>query len=109
MDSTTRRELERPSIAVSTGVTLDIGDGRGALIIYTSDSLCGEEIEISRGRPDAPRVHTVVRQRAASGQRQAAAVFPSLAGGTYFVHGGNAGVASTVKIADGEVSQLDWR
>ena len=49
--------------ASSASVALDIGGGRGALIIYPSGRYRGLEIEISATDGDGHRVHTGVHER----------------------------------------------
>ena len=52
--------------APSASVALDIGPGRGALVIYPEARFRGREIEISRCGGDGHRVHTGVHEREAS-------------------------------------------
>jgi hypothetical protein len=64
-------------------VTLDIGEGFGALVIHTPAGLSGQEIEI---RPDGTEwrgQHTAVRPRILPSGTQFAGVFGSLAEGRY--------------------------
>ena len=48
----------RPGWQQSATVALDIGEDRGALVIYPDDRYRGREIEISLAREDGRRVHT---------------------------------------------------
>jgi hypothetical protein len=66
------------------GVALDIGPGRGALIIYPDERYRGREIEISHIDEDR-RVHTGVHDREAGSGLVLTAVFGSLAPGDYVV------------------------
>jgi hypothetical protein len=69
------------------GVALDIGPGRGALILRTAPGRSGEEIEVAR-RADGWRTHVAVREhRTAAGGVVHAAVFGSLPEGRYSISG----------------------
>ncbi len=59
----------------SEGILLDIGEGVGALVIYTKPAVRGQEIEISRTDGDGRRIHTEVLERVLNGQTVFAAVF----------------------------------
>lgn len=88
---------------------VDVGPGAGALVIYTSDELRGQEIEISPKGNDASRVHTDVLRRKTAAGHVCAAVFGSLAVGEYQVwHHTHAGPLD-VSIAGSQVTELDWR
>src|SRR5581483_7004008 len=89
-------------------VVLDIGDGVGALIIYTMAALEGEEIEVSR-EPAAARVHTEVLERRIGGQAVFAAVYASLPEGRYHIWGFEPNPQNEVEIVSGQVSEVDWR
>jgi hypothetical protein len=94
---------------VHTGeVVLDIGDGVGALIIYTLAALEGREIEVSRG-DTATRVHTEVLERRIAGRPVFAAVYASLPEGHYRVWTDEPNVQNEVDVVGGRVSELDWR
>ena len=71
--------------ARSASVALDIGDGRGALVLYPSERFRGREIEISRVGGDGRRVHTGVHERQADARSLLTAVFGSLPAGEYRV------------------------
>ncbi len=61
------------------GVMVDVGHGRGALVIYAPDELRGQEIEISPVGLNSQRVHaSVLRRRMTNGQ-VSAVVFGSSA------------------------------
>ena len=62
---------------------LDIGPGRGALIVYATESLLGEEIEIRPHGEDWAGAHTAVRARHVGDRVLHAGVFGSLAAGRY--------------------------
>jgi hypothetical protein len=91
------------------GVMVDVGAGAGALVIYTSDELTGEEIEISPLGHDERRVHTDVLPRKISGGQISAAVFGSLAEGEYRLWHRSQEQPATVRIVSAEVTELDWR
>jgi hypothetical protein len=69
----------------STGacVLLDIGEDNGALVVYGSDLLAGEEIEIRSHGGAWSGVHTAVRARHVGGRVLHAGVFGSLPAGRY--------------------------
>jgi hypothetical protein len=71
--------------ATCASVALDIGDGRGALVLYPSERFRGREIEISRTDGDARRVHTGVHERRADARSVLTAIFGSLPAGEYRV------------------------
>ena len=71
--------------ATCASVALDIGDGRGALVLYTSERFRGREIEISPVGGDGRRVHTGVHERQADARSLLTAVFGSLPAGEYRV------------------------
>jgi hypothetical protein len=62
---------------------LDIGEGTGALVVYTSETLQGEEIEIRPHGGIWGGVHTAVRSRHVGDRVLHAGVFGSLAAGHY--------------------------
>ena len=91
------------------GVMVDVGPGAGALVIYTSNELRGQEIEISPEGRDSERVHTDVLRRTMGAGDVYAAVFGSLAEGQYQLwHRSRPGPVA-VLIVGGQVTELDWR
>jgi hypothetical protein len=70
-----------PSVAASAAV--EVGDGRGALILYTPPSLLGLEIEVQPLDGPPSRTHTSVRERQLPDGGVAAALFGSLPAGRY--------------------------
>ncbi len=74
--------------ASSASVALDIGGGRGALIIYPSERFRGLEIEISAADGDRHRVHTGVHDRRSQNGSVLTAIFGSLPAGRYVDLGG---------------------
>jgi hypothetical protein len=70
--------------AACASVALDIGDGRGALVLYPSERFRGREIEISRV-DGGGRVHTGVHERRADARSLLTAIFGSLPAGEYVV------------------------
>ena len=92
-----------------SGVLVDVGPGAGALVIYTSDSLRGQEIEISPNGIDSSRVHTDVLRRKTAAGYVCAAVFGSLAAGEYQVWHDSLAGPLEVSIVGSQVTELDWR
>lgn len=100
---------ERASNWVHTGeVVLDIGDGVGALIIYTKPDLLGQEIEVSRP-DDAHRIHTEVLERRIADRPVFAGVFAALPEGHYHIWTSDPARVREVEIAGGTVAEVDWR
>jgi len=83
-------ELSAPGFgarhAAAASVALDVGAGRGALVIYPSERFRDREIEISRVDGwEEQRVHTGVHERPTPAGAVLSAVFGSLEPGEYRV------------------------
>jgi hypothetical protein len=91
------------------GVMVDVGEGAGALVIYTVEALRGEEIEISPTGDDDRRVHTDVLRRKTAAGYVYAAVFGSLAAGAYRLWHPSRPNGTEVHITSGLVLEVDWR
>ena len=117
-------------------MALDIGPGRGALVLYPDERFRGDEIEISRRDGDAteisrrdgeaiaisnrggdataignrggdaPRTHTGVHERSTQAGSLLTAIFGSLPTGDYVVWENETTAAATVTVREGEVSEL---
>ncbi len=88
-------------------VALDIGEGVGALVIYTTEQLRGKEIQVSlKGDTRARLTHTAVWERRFNGRVAFAGVYPSLPEGDYiiWVH-----PSREVSIVGGQVAEVDLR
>jgi hypothetical protein len=90
-------------------VVLDIGGHTGALIIYTDDDRCSEEIELSPKESESSRVHNQVHERRFHGHSVFAAVYPDLKAGDYIIWQNESTPAGEVTIVGGEVATVDWR
>jgi hypothetical protein len=88
-------------------VALDIGDGRGALVLYPSERFRGREIEISRLAGDGRRVHTGVHERRADVRSMLTAIFGSLPAGEYRVWEDETTPGPVVTVASGAVAELE--
>ena len=88
-------------------VVLDIGEGVGALILYTTPDLAGEEIELSL--EGQPRTHTEVLERRINGEPVFAAVYAPLPEGHYRIWGYDDRSTTEVDIVGGQVAEIDWR
>ncbi|MHB8621045.1 MAG: phospholipase [Chloroflexota bacterium] len=88
---------------------LDIGQDAGALVVYTPESLNGEEVEISSNLGGARKVHTGVVERGINGAPVCAAVFPSLLAGDYTIWRPDPPPDGGFTIMGGQVTELDWR
>lgn len=88
---------------------LDIGGDIGALIIYASAALHGQEIEVSPQGDDIHRTHTAVLERRVNGRSIFAALFLALPAGDYRIWSDDPNLPHTTTIVGGEVAQVDWR
>ena len=88
--------------ATAASLALDIGPGRGALIIYPSERYRGQEIEIVKLSDESVRTHTGVHPRSTLKGSMLTAVFGSLSPGQYLVAEGEAAVT----ITEGAVTEL---
>jgi hypothetical protein len=85
-------------------VLVEVGGDKGALVLYLDDGFRGQEVEISRaGSPH--RVHTGVLQRRTVAGPVLAAVFGSLAAGSYVVWRDRSTPAVTVVVTGGRVTE----
>ncbi len=92
---------------VHNDIVLDIGDGVGALIIYTNEKMRGYQIDVSlKGSETAKRVHTDVLERSIAGHQVFAAVFAELPEGEYVTW---SDPAETFSIESGGIAELNWR
>ena len=92
--------------AASASVALDIGEGRGALVIYPSERYRGTEIEISPADGDGRRVHTGVHERSTQAGSKLTAIFGSLDAGEYIVWADDTTARTTVMVSEGAVTEL---
>jgi hypothetical protein len=92
--------------ASSASVALDVGAGRGALVIYPDEGYRDCEIEISAVDGDGRRVHTGVHDRATHTGQVLTAIFGSLAAGDYRVWRGADAEGPVVTVPDGVVTEL---
>ncbi len=93
--------------ASSASVALDIGAGRGALIIYPSERYRGLEIEISAAADaDGHRVHTGVHERSSEAGSTLTAIFGSLPVGQYVIWEDAATSGETVAVDDGAITEV---
>jgi hypothetical protein len=96
----------RPEAAQSASVALDIGAGRGALVIYPEERFRGREIEISRVDGDGHRVHTGVHERTTQTGSTLTAIFGSLQAADYVVWEDERTAGATVTVPEGMVAEL---
>ena len=90
----------------AASVALDVGDGRGALVIYPADRYRGREIEISRPGAPGRRVHTGVHDRRAGVGPVLTAIFGSLAAGDYVVWADERTAGPQVTVSEGTVTEV---
>jgi hypothetical protein len=74
---------ERSGPSTGASVLVDIGEGAGALVVYTSETLLGREIEIRPHGGSWAGVHTAVRARHMGERVLHAGVFGTLPVGHY--------------------------
>lgn len=95
--------------AVTTGpVVIDVGAGRGALVLDASPEDCGREVEIHPIGAPFERTHVAVLARSGTREKRYAAVFPSLPAGRYVVLTRDASPTDAVTIRSGEVTTSKW-
>jgi hypothetical protein len=92
--------------AVSGSVAIDVGPGRGALVLYPGERFRGREIEISRVGGHGQRVHTGVHERTTDTQSMLTAVFGSLPVGEYVVWEDATTEGPVVSVPDGAVAEV---
>jgi hypothetical protein len=92
--------------ATCASVALDLGDGRGALVLYPSERFRGQEIEISRVDADGRRVHTGVHERRTDARSLLTAIFGSLPAGDYLVWEDETTPGPLVTVRDGAVAEV---
>lgn len=92
-------------------VAVDIGGNIGAAVVYTPPTLVGAEIEIRPAGGSWDGTHTGVWQRQVSGTQMAAAVFGSLAAGSYELRikdTANTAHPTPVIVNGGAVTEVNW-
>jgi hypothetical protein len=110
--TTTAHKLEKAEVGVSSdastsaSVAIDVGAGRGALVIYPGERFRSREIEISRLDGDGHRVHTGVHERSTQDATMLTAIFGSLTAGDYVVWEDASTAGPTVTVPDGIVAEL---
>jgi hypothetical protein len=98
--------VNQDALAASASVTLDIGCGRGALVIYPAERFRGQEIEISPTGTGARRVHTGVHERRAHQGSVLTAIFGSLQTGEYDIWSDADTRAASVEVRQGAVTEI---
>jgi hypothetical protein len=88
-------------------VMIDIGPGRGALVLITDRDMEGAEIEIAPAHDPMARTHMAVRRRLGPAGTHYAAIYPSLAPGEYHLYGPDT-PPRPVAIEDGAITELRW-
>jgi hypothetical protein len=109
MHTHTEESADVAAHASSASVALDIGGGRGALVIYPSERFRDREIEISRAGEARTGLHTGVHERRSHAGSTLTAIFGSLAAGEYAVWPDPDAQtpAAKVSVLDGTVAELD--
>lgn len=92
--------------ASSASVAIDVGAGRGALVIYPGERFRGREIEISRAGGAGRRTHTGVHERTTEAGSTLTAIFGSLPAADYVVWEDETTAGETVTVPEGMVAEL---
>jgi len=92
--------------AGSGSVALDIGPGKGALVLYPGERYRAREIEVSRLNGDGRRVHTGVHDRPTEAGLILTAIFGSLAAGDYVIWRDACTQGPAITVSEGEVAEL---
>jgi hypothetical protein len=75
-----------PGPSASGSVVLELGPGKGALVLHAPPELDGRELQIRPRDPSAgPGTHSLVRPRHTARGVQHAAVYPDLRPGDYLI------------------------
>ena len=90
-------------------VVLELGEGVGALVVYTDAELVGVEVEISPAGNDADRSHKQVLRRSMGGTTVAVLVYDHLAEGEYTLWLNGVAKERNVRVRGSAVAELDWR
>lgn len=88
---------------------LDIGGDIGALVLYTSPDLEGQEIEVSLKSDLGHRTHTQIHRRTVNGETFWAGVYAELPEGDYRIWYDEPAGPMSFTITGGSVAELDWR
>ncbi len=102
------KEAALTTTASCASVALDVGPGRGALVLYPTDRFRGREIEISRSG-DPRRVHTGVHERLAASGARLTAIFGSLAPGEYVIWEDATTPAGSATVHERVVAEVQMR
>lgn len=84
-------------------VAVEVGPGRGALILLAPTALLGSEVEICSVSEPVTRTHTAIRERRLPDGVVCAGVFGSLPAGLYRV----GAAEQLVRVTEGAVSEVD--
>ena len=89
---------------------LDIGEGRGALVVYLTSESEGTEVEIRPVGEPWTGTHTAVRRRNVRDGSCFAAVFGTLAVGNYHLRmrGSDSEAVLDVAVGAGRVTEASW-
>src|SRR5205085_5555888 len=103
---TTAQEGVLQPTAANGSVAIDIGTGRGALVLYPDEQFRDREIEISRVAGHGHRVHTGVHERTTQRGSLLTAIFGSLPAGEYVVWEDATTRGPVVTVPDGAVAEV---
>jgi len=103
--TTSEHTVLAPAVA-SASVAIDIGPGRGALVLYPGERFRDREIEVSRIDHDGRRVHTGVHERTTQTRSRLTAIFGSLPAGDYVVWEDATTEGPVVTVPDGAVTEV---
>jgi hypothetical protein len=88
---------------------LDICEDVGALVVYLTGPVPGEELEACPAGQPERRFHTGVHRWSSADEQVNVAVFPAVVAGHYDVLDGRGAPLARVEVAGGEVSEVHLR
>jgi hypothetical protein len=87
---------------------INVGEHTGALVLASSSSRSGIEVEIHPVSEPNARTHVWVLPREAPDGVVYAAVFPSLASGDYAILGLDGSIAEVISVPPNQVTHTTW-
>jgi ABC-type Zn2+ transport system substrate-binding protein/surface adhesin len=92
----------------SRAVVINVGEHTGALVLASTASRSGIEVEIHPVTEPTARTHVWVLPREAPVGVVYAAVFPSLASGDYAILGLDGSIAEVISVPPNQVTHATW-
>jgi hypothetical protein len=98
-----------PAKEATGPIVVDVGEGRGALVLTSAKELWGCEVEIASDEDRSVRTHVYVLTRSVAGGTVHAAVFPSLPAGRYVVFDLRGRPAQSLDVRSGSITTARWQ